>query len=259
MEVDQDDQLQCYFVVLACLLRTLQQRPKRRKFLFFKAQDALVWKKLSGERIFLRLVRPLLPSLEKLPTMSGIDGTPAHLVVAYVSNWVAGQIEWWQPFGSENLSLFHDLLRHCIRLDGNCPEHRYRLGAVLCLLNEEQAANETFAEAQKRDSLSEFYSPREVGTYAAVVLGLAYDHDSVSVGHAAAAVAFVMRALELGEHGVADRITKEFIQTKYWHRQMRRAKYGYDPTWTTTDQVLCAALNLALPAASSPPVNEAAN
>jgi hypothetical protein len=259
MEVNQEDQLECYFVVLACFLRTLQRRSRQRKLLLFvRAQDALAWKKYSGEKIFLRLVTPLLPKLESLPKAHGLDGTPAHLLVAYISNWVAGQITWWQNVGSENLRLLHDLLKHCIRLDKDCPEHRYRLGAVFCLMNEEQAARDIFAEAQECDGRLEFYNPERIEIMAAVHIELAYDNVSVSDGGAAAAVAFVMRAIKLGEKKACVRITERFTQTKYWDWQKTLGDYGVEPKWTTTDRVLCAALGLTLPEPPSQASTEAA-
>jgi hypothetical protein len=246
MEVDQDDPIECYLVVLVCLLRTLQRRPEPRKFLFWESLDTLAWKKYSGERIFLRLVRPLLAKLETLPKTTGLDGSPAHLLVAYVSNWAAGQISWWQP-GEQELWLLRDMLRHCIRLDDASPEHCYRLGAVLCLLDDEAGAQDAFTQAQKRDGRSEYYSPDMVAISAGSYLELAYDRSSISAGDAAAAVAYVLRAVTLGGAGATKHISGRFEKTDYWKWQTRLATYGVEPDWTTTDRILCSTLGLDLP------------
>jgi hypothetical protein len=170
--------------------------------------------------------------------MNERGGTPAHLLVAYISNWVAGRIVVWEDFSGDNLNLLHDLLEHCVRLEKYCPEHRYRLGAVLCLMNKKEAAQAMFAEASKDDSRSEFYDAQRIANLAAVHLCLAYRQIRLSDdGAAVTAVAFVMRALTLGGDYASAHIREKFTQTEYWNWKNKRKEYSVEE-WTTTDRVL---------------------
>ena len=241
MEVDQDDQIECYLVVLLCFLRILQRRPEPSGLVAWK-QDVLRWKKLSGERTFLRLVRPLLPKLKQLPETNRLDCSPAHLLVTYISNWATHEIRWFQR--SAELRPVSDMLRHCARLEPTCAEHEYRLGAALCLLNNEHGARAAFAKAQALDRHVEFHSPEEITSFASIYLEMAYRGVTASPGESAAAVAFVARAMKLGGPDAAASITENLVKTEFWQHQVSLAEIGIEPSWSTTDLVLCSLLGL---------------
>jgi hypothetical protein len=125
LEINQDDPIECYIVILVCFLRTLQLRPRPWKFLLWTSRDSLAWKKSSGEAVFLRLVRPIISSLERLPP-HGLDNTPTQMLVAYVSTWVA-RLFLWSPENNEAW-VAREMLMHCIRLAPSRGRHRRHVG-----------------------------------------------------------------------------------------------------------------------------------
>jgi hypothetical protein len=244
LEINQDDPIECYLVILVCFLRTLQLRPKPQKFLFWEARDALAWKHSSGEMIFLRLVRPIISRLDGLPPR-GLDNTPTQMLVAYLSNWAAHLLS-WSPKDNE-VWLAREMLWHCARLAPTEPLHHYRLGALLCFLGEEVEARKAFAKAQELDRNGDFYDPDRISSSAGVYLYLAYNHLSDIRGRTASAVASVARGLALGGKEAAGKIAEQFIETKYWKEQKVFAECGEEPNLSATERILSSMLNLDWP------------
>ena len=244
LEINQDDPIECYIVIIVCFLRTLQLRPRPSKFLFWTSRDSLGWKQSSGEAVFLKLVRPIISSLEQLPPR-GLDNTPTQMLVAYVSNWVTRLLS-WSPKNNEAW-LAREILLHCTRLAPSESEHQYRLGALLCFLGNETEARKAFDKGQELDRGRDFYDPDRISSFASTSLYLAYNSTFDIRGRTAAAVASVARAIVLGGPAAASKIAEEFVETKYWKEQLLFAECGIEKNMTATERILGSMLNLNWP------------
>lgn len=98
----------------------------------WEALDLIPSQRYSGEGIFLRLAKLILQKPDPLSAAEGLDGTPAQLLVAYISDWAAQKIKFWSPcYKRSELGGLRELLSQCARLVPNQAVHQYRLGALL--------------------------------------------------------------------------------------------------------------------------------
>ncbi len=223
MIVDQDDTIDAYIVILVSYLRTLEWRKqvrwgKPQKLRFWQSEDVLSWSASDRKTVFVSLIVPLLASLPGPLVSTALDKTPREVLIEYASDWAVEQMrESWSSDRVDNWRL-RGILENCIRLRPDVPDHHYRLGALLCLMDDEPAAFASFAEGQALDTRFASADREWISIMAGVYLRLMDQRDSTEK---AKTVAYVARALGFGGIRARERLLatlKDAKELELWRR-----------------------------------------
>jgi hypothetical protein len=199
MIVDQNDTVEAYIVITLSYLRTLAWRAagwnSPQKSWFWRVYDRLSLSFDDRKQVFLRLIIRLLSGIpEPLPDAS-LDKTPRELLVEHASSWVVEQMRERSSLDQVDDEVLCGVLRHCIRLKPSIADHHYRLGVMLCLMDNEEAALAAMTRGQVLDIQSEQFDRQWISSMAESFLTLTYGRDKAEK---AKTVAYVARGLALG-------------------------------------------------------------
>ena len=250
MIVDQNDAIDAYIVILLSYLRTLERRTQARQSRpsrFWTAGDRLSWSARDRKLVFLRLITRIIASIPgPLPT-STLDKTPRDILVEHTSDWVVQG--GWGSDSIDNERLLA-VMRHCIRLRPDVADHHYRLGALLCLKDDEAGALAAFERGQTLDAESDQHDRQWISAMATVYVGHQTEAEKPDK---AKTVSYVARALVLGEADTRERLLAKLRDDELW-----TLRKEHPALWTDTADRLLDALLLpqATPPQTEPPQAE---
>ena len=273
--IDQRDPLDAYIVLLVTLIEALRSRELKKRFrLYPKVFDSLaVSARSERQAIGRHLVRDVLlrlPPMERtvpaLVTVAQVDARPEppvetemtpsakSVLVAYVSQWLDGQLgsainEW-----EGDLELLRDVARKCQKLLPDDAGPHYRLAVLNCLLDEKEddARSELEKGLEKDLPLTWAAEQPLLFSYAVMKMNTLLDNssrwDKVEIAKAAIYTARAIKARKVHED-----LIKLIEAYKESHLYKFRYKYpsGGVHEYSTSERLLYGLLGLEIP--SGPP------
>ena len=205
VSLSQSEPFEAYAVMLLVVILVLQNRWHEREKSWFKIFDRLYYKTLDRKEILNKLASETFLSLTDRhlsPEQNGLPSTK-QLLTETVGRWVGHQLTEDEP-KKHIIDQLHVIGVKCTELMPTVAEHFYRLGAIECLLKNEEKSVKMFQAKEIEKSTLDIDPIQELAN-----AQVALDDTDRSRSRAKMALArfsgHAARALNLGD----DRIHKE--------------------------------------------------
>ncbi|HME24937.1 MAG TPA: hypothetical protein VKI44_27020 [Acetobacteraceae bacterium] len=130
--------------------------------------------------------------------------------------------------------LLRNILSNCIRLRPEVADHHYRLGALLCLMNNESGAFAALSQGQALDDLSDWSDRQWIAHMAEAFLSLTFDRGD---SEKAKAITYLARGLLLGGDEARESLSRQLRDDKKF-AVWREGSDDPDKWWDTADRLL---------------------
>lgn len=213
--IDQDDPVDTYIALIITLVYVLRSRRIEKLTLYPKGVDKLYYSHADEDALITNLVREALFAVKGPMDDLTLQYSVKHLLIDLAGKWISKQLEGggFDKY-SRNYSLLRDVAAKCVELNPQNPNSQYRLAALECLVENEQAARDAIKAALKEDKELKWIDPIHLESIACVDIATLSGLWSSEKPKLAKIVVYVARALATGKKHIKESIRKELEESK---------------------------------------------